>query len=179
MACPPQGGLPHSGVTSPPQGGLLHPNTFVLNQTMVNNEGCSFGTVTANVRNETNLAVEQVVQMAEARHLNTVTPMAETANHEHLQQMANLAREAQLALQRQAEEHQLALQLALQREAVTHADNMVRHHAAQSLKVSQLEMALELQENRTCETWKRWSPAPGAPTTAPSTVLQRAPTTTM
>ena len=74
--------------------------------------------------------------------------MAESANHEHLQQMANLAREAQLALQRQAEEHQLALQLALQREAVTHAENMVRHHAAQSLKVSQLEMALELQENK-------------------------------
>ena len=52
MACPPQGGLPHSGVTSPPQGGLLHPNTFVLNQTTVNNEGCNFGTVTANVQNE-------------------------------------------------------------------------------------------------------------------------------
>ena len=81
-------------------------------------------------------------KMAEARHLNTVTIMAENADHEHLQQMANLAREAQLALQRQAEEHRLALQ----REAVN-AQNMVKHHAAQSLKVSQLEMALELQEN--------------------------------
>ena len=128
MACPPQGGLSHGGVASPPQGGLPHPNTFVLNQTMVNNEGCNLGTV------------ENVVQLAEARHYNTVVHLAETANHEHLQHMANLTREAQLALHRQAEEYTLREQ-HLQREAVIHAE-------AQRARVNQLEMALELQENK-------------------------------
>ena len=153
MACPPQGGLPHGGsiacppqgglshgAASPPQGGLPHLNTFVVNQTVLNNDGCNFGTVTANTRNETNVAVENVVQLAEARHYNTVVHLAETANHEHLQQMANLTREAQLALHRQAEEYTLREQ-HLQREAVIHAE-------AQRARVNQLEMALELQENK-------------------------------
>ena len=57
--------------------------------------------------------------------------------------MANLTREAQLALHRQADEYMLEKQ-HLQREA---AEN----HTAQSLRVSQLEMALELQENKTVQ----------------------------
>ena len=139
---------------------------------MVNNEGCNFR------------KVENVVQLAEARHYNTVVHLPETASHEHLQQMANLTREAQLALHRQAEEYTLEKQ-SLQREAVIYVDNMAKHHAAHSARVNQLEMALELQENNMCKfsprrngNGKRWSPALGAPTTAQSTVLQAALTTT-
>ena len=93
---------------------------FVVSQTVVNHDGCNFGTATTNVRNETNVAVENVVQLAEARHYHAVLNLAESANHEHLQQMANLAREAQPTLQKQAEEYTLREQ-RLQREAMDYA----------------------------------------------------------
>ena len=99
------------------------------------NEGCNSGTVSTS---ETHVAVEQVVQLAEARRYETVTQLAEAANHEHLRQMASLSREAEAAFQRQAAE------------AVAYADNMERNHAAQRAsaeaahyaRVSQLETAL-------------------------------------
>ena len=136
---PPQGGSPPGGTAIPPQGGLPTSSTYVLNQTVVN-EGCNYGTVSTN---ETHVAVEQVVQIAEARHYETVTQLAEAANHEHLRQMANLSREAETAFQRQAAE------------AVAYAENLERNHAVQRAsaeaayyaRVSQLETALELQEN--------------------------------
>ena len=62
------------------------------------------GAIVGNVSmQETNVAIEQVVQLAEARHHTTVVQMQEAATHEHILQMANLQREAQAALQRQAE----------------------------------------------------------------------------
>ena len=99
MISPPQGGLPQDGTTSPPQGGMPHSNLFVLNQTVVN-DGCNFGNVSMH---ETNVAIEQVVQLAEARHHTAVIQMQDAALHEHILHMANLQREAQTALQRQAE----------------------------------------------------------------------------
>ena len=55
---------PFPGRTTPPsQDGAPPSTTFVLNQTMVNT-GCNFGTV----HNDTLIAVEQIVQVAEMRH---------------------------------------------------------------------------------------------------------------
>ncbi len=76
---------------------------------------------TANTGQKTTAAVENVVQIAEERHYNTMVNMAETANHEHQLQMASVTREASDAFQRQAQDHAQEKQ-ALQREAVIHAE---------------------------------------------------------
>ena len=99
VVSPPQGGSPQDGTASPPQGGVPHSNTFVLNQTVVN-DGCNFGHVSMQA---TNVAIEQVVLLAEARHQTTVIQMQDAAVQEHFLHMANLQREAEHALQRQAE----------------------------------------------------------------------------
>ena len=44
------------------------PSLTVGHQTIVNNEGCSFGTVTQNNRYDTQLAVESTIIVAEQRH---------------------------------------------------------------------------------------------------------------
>ena len=86
------------------------------------NEGCNFGTATANTWQETNVAVGHVVQIAEERHYNAVVSMAETTNEVHQLQMASVMREASDALQRQAQDHASDTQ-RIQREAATNADN--------------------------------------------------------
>ncbi len=85
---PLQGGLPKSA--SPLQGGLPPTNTFTINQTVVNNDGCKFGTVSTSNQHETQIAVENVVRLAESHHHHQVVNMAESATQEHHQIMANL-----------------------------------------------------------------------------------------
>ena len=123
----------------PSQDGAHPPTTFVLNHTMVNT-GCNFGTV----HNDTRIAVEQIVQVAEMRHAQTVVHLAESATYEHQQRIAELTRDATNALQQQASN------------AAAHAENMANHHAAQRAasdaahfsRVSQLETALEIMEHQ-------------------------------
>ncbi len=149
-ASPPQCGLPQSA--SPPQGGLPQTNTNLINQTVVNNDGCNFGTASTSNHNETQIAVENVVRLAEAHHHNKVVNMAETASQEHHQLMANLkanlTQEAQLALHRQAEDHSRERE-KLQRYSAIHAENVAGRYSAMSAenenalsdRVRQLEMA--------------------------------------
>ncbi len=85
---PLQGGLPKSA--SPLQGGLPPTNTFTITQTVVNNDGCNVGTVSTSSYNETQIAVESVVRLAEAHHHQKVVTMADSATQEHHQRMATL-----------------------------------------------------------------------------------------
>ena len=80
----------------------------------------------------TNVAIEQVVQLAEARHQTTVIQMQDAAMQEHLPHMANLQREAEYALQRQAEEFAIA-----------------QH--AHLLRVTRLQIALEYKRTNMCK----------------------------
>ena len=100
--------------------------------------------------NETSVAVEHVVQLAETRHCQAVVNMADNANHEHQRQMAKLTQEAQHALQLQSEVHSLREQ-HLQQEAMRHAAQIAATEAAYSTRLSQLELALELQENHNAQ----------------------------
>ena len=65
--------------------------------------------------------------------------------------MANSARDAQLALQKQAEEY-TSREQRLQREAVNYAAPCAAGEVALSTRVNQLEIALELQEIRNVQT---------------------------
>ena len=76
-------------------------NVFNVFQTVVQTDGCRFGTVNANSHNETSVAVENVAQLAESRHRQAVVNLTDSANHEHQRQMAYLTQEAQNALQLQ------------------------------------------------------------------------------
>ena len=168
---PPQGGLPPGEEAPPTQVGPPPHNTFVLNQTLVN-AGCSFVTVTTN---DTLVAVEQVVQVAEVRHYQAIANLVESANHEHQQRVAELTWDANPALQR------------LAADAAAQAEHVARHHAAARVaaeaahfsKVSQLETALELMEHqkmlRRIVSEMKLSPAPLAPCELPRAVLLAAP----
>ena len=76
-------------------------HTFVLNQNIIN-DGCNFGTATANSWQETHAAVENVVNIAEERHQEVMFNMASTTSESHQLAMAQLASEANKALQEQA-----------------------------------------------------------------------------
>ena len=89
-------------------------------------------------------------KIAETRHQQTVVSLAESANHEHVRLMAGLSQEAALALQRQASE------------ALARSESMERNKALQRLsemahnaKISQLEQAMELQENKHRQMFER------------------------
>jgi hypothetical protein len=75
-ASPLKGGWPNSA--SPPTGELPPTNTFTINQTVVNNDGCNFGTVSTTNHHDTQIVVENVVRLAESHHHHLVTNMAET-----------------------------------------------------------------------------------------------------
>ncbi len=67
------------------------------------NEGCNIGTAAANSWQEANVAVENVVNIAEERHLEVMLNMTFTTSEHHQQAMMTLANEANfLALQGQA-----------------------------------------------------------------------------
>ncbi len=99
----------------------------------MNNDGCSYETVSTSNYNEAQIAVENVVRLAETHHHQKVVNMAESATQEHHQLMehlrANMTNEAQLALHRQAEEHTRDRE-KLQRDSVIHADNVAKHYRA-------------------------------------------------
>ncbi len=154
-AMPLQGGLPESA--SPLKGGLPPTNTFTINQTVVNNDGCNFGTVSTTNHHDTQVVVENVVRLAESHHHHLVTNMAENATQEHNQLMANLRAdltyEAQQALYLQSEQHSRERE-QLQRESDVRAADVGRHYAASSAdqqnalnyRVQQLELTLRSQE---------------------------------
>ena len=69
-----------------PQGECV-PNlghTFVPQQNFLS-EGCNFGTATANSWQETNVVVENVVNIAEERHQEVMLDMTSTTNENHQQ----------------------------------------------------------------------------------------------
>ena len=132
-------------------------NVFSVYQTVVQTDGCNFGTVNANSHNETSVAVENVVQLAEARHLQTVVNLTDSANQEHQRQMAFLAQEAQNALQLQSEMHTLREQ-HLQQEALRHSAQLAATEAVYNVRLQQLELAnaqLQEKENNRAEMVSR------------------------
>ena len=86
---------------SPPQGGIPQPS-FTVNQTIVNNDGCNFGTIARSNRYDTQLAVESAIIVAEQRHQVAIAHMAERANLALIQQMMEMRREATEALAKRA-----------------------------------------------------------------------------
>ena len=142
VVVPSQDGPLPGGATLPSQDGASPPTTFDFNQTLVNT-GCNFGTV----HNDTMIAVEQIVQVAEFRHAQTVVNLAESATYEHRQRVVELTRDAANAL------------LRLAADAAAQAENMANHHAAQRAasdaahfsRVSQLETALEMMEHQNAQ----------------------------
>ena len=77
-----------------------HQQPYVLQQNILN-EGCNFGTALANSRQDTHIAVEQVIYAAEGLHSQAMANMAEQAQWDHQQQMVRVVQEAQEALARQ------------------------------------------------------------------------------
>ena len=76
-------------------------HTFILQQNFTS-EGCHFGPQTANTWQETHVAVENVVRVAEGRHLEAMASMASATEENHRRAMAQLAGEATRALQEHA-----------------------------------------------------------------------------
>ena len=77
------------------------------------NDGCNFGTAIANSRQDTHIAVEQVMHVAEGLHSQAMASMAESTHWDHRQQMASVIQNAQDALQRQALEARVLLETQL------------------------------------------------------------------
>ncbi len=90
--------------SAPKEASAASSNTYVPQQNIVS-EGCNFGPTTANTWQETHVAVENVVNIAEERHQEAMTNMASTTYENHQQEMAHLVSEARNTLQEQAKEH--------------------------------------------------------------------------
>ena len=83
--------------------------TYALSQNLLS-DGCNFGTTIANSRQDTHIAVEQVINVAEGLQTQAMASMAEQAQWDHQQQMARVIQEAQEALQRQSHEARVLLE---------------------------------------------------------------------
>ena len=71
--CAPARGTPGPSLTTDVDNTTT--NTIYVNKNIVNGD-CNFGNATANVWQETNVALGHVVQIAEERHSNAMTNMA-------------------------------------------------------------------------------------------------------
>jgi hypothetical protein len=121
------------------------PQTLVYN-TFVTNEGCNFGEVSTNVRNDTQIALEHVMNVAQEQHNLALYQQANYAEAEHQRQMS-------AALHKQAQEHALGTNTLQRRNTAVYAEAAVTQTALADYtnENQQLKLALETQKIETNE----------------------------
>ncbi len=155
---------------------------LVVNQTNIHNDGCVFGNMTQHSHQETRVAVETAIHVAEERHQAYIS----AANHAHLQEEEHVRREAAHAHHREMENMRREAQDALQQLAYRHVRED-QAEVARNTRLRELELAFELQGNECAPSNERrkaqrnrltTAPANGRPTRATPVLVVALATTT-